>query len=105
MRSLTAFVSSSAAAITGSPRCPARGGTTREALGDAVGWILLASVAAVARAAFDPLATATMAGLTVAFFAVFHGHSHGTEMPETMSGLAYGAGFVAATAAREYDVR
>jgi urease accessory protein len=35
----------------------------------------------------------------VAFFAVFHGHAHGTEMPETMSGLAYGAGFVAATAA------
>jgi urease accessory protein len=35
----------------------------------------------------------------VAFFAVFHGYAHGTEMPETMSGLAYGAGFVAATAA------
>jgi urease accessory protein len=35
----------------------------------------------------------------VAFFAVFHGHAHGAEMPETMSGLAYGAGFVAATAA------
>ena len=35
----------------------------------------------------------------VALFAVFHGHAHGTEMPETMSGLAYGAGFVAATAA------
>jgi urease accessory protein len=35
----------------------------------------------------------------VAFFAVFHGHAHGAEMPETMSGLAYGAGFIAATAA------
>jgi urease accessory protein len=35
----------------------------------------------------------------VAFFAVFHGHAHGAEIPETMSGLAYGAGFVAATAA------
>ncbi len=35
----------------------------------------------------------------VAFFAIFHGHAHGAEMPETMSGLAYGAGFVAATAA------
>ena len=35
----------------------------------------------------------------VAFFAVFHGHAHGAEMPQTMSGLAYGAGFVAATAA------
>jgi urease accessory protein len=35
----------------------------------------------------------------VAFFAVFHGHAHGAEMPETMSGLAYGGGFVVATAA------
>jgi urease accessory protein len=34
----------------------------------------------------------------VAFFAVFHGHAHGAEMPETMSGLAYGGGFIAATA-------
>ena len=34
----------------------------------------------------------------VAFFAVFHGYAHGAEMPETVSGLAYGAGFVAATA-------
>ena len=34
----------------------------------------------------------------VAFFAIFHGFAHGAEMPETMSGLAYGAGFVAATA-------
>jgi urease accessory protein len=35
----------------------------------------------------------------VAFFAVFHGHAHGAEMPQTMSGLAYGMGFGAATAA------
>ena len=35
----------------------------------------------------------------VAFFAVFHGYAHGAEMPETMSGLAYGGGFIAATAA------
>ncbi|HMA72169.1 MAG TPA: HupE/UreJ family protein [Xanthobacteraceae bacterium] len=34
----------------------------------------------------------------VAFFAIFHGYAHGIEMPETVSGLAYGAGFVAATA-------
>jgi urease accessory protein len=31
-------------------------------------------------------------------FAVFHGHAHGTEMPLAASGLAYGLGFVAATA-------
>ena len=34
----------------------------------------------------------------VAFFAVFHGYAHGAEMPEAASGLAYGAGFVTATA-------
>src|SRR5215469_15148453 len=33
----------------------------------------------------------------VAFFAIFHGYAHGIEMPETVSGLAYGAGFVVAT--------
>jgi urease accessory protein len=35
----------------------------------------------------------------VALFALLHGHAHGTEMPATASGLAYGAGFVLATAA------
>ena len=34
----------------------------------------------------------------VAFFAIFHGYAHGAEMPETASGLAYGLGFVTATA-------
>jgi urease accessory protein len=34
----------------------------------------------------------------VGFFAVFHGYAHGVEMPETASAVAYGAGFVAATA-------
>ncbi|MFO1036564.1 MAG: HupE/UreJ family protein [Geminicoccaceae bacterium] len=34
----------------------------------------------------------------VAFFAVFHGHAHGSEMPETASGLTYAAGFILATA-------
>lgn len=40
------------------------------------------------------LLAATLAGI----FALFHGYAHGAEMPATMSGLAYGAGFVAATA-------
>lgn len=41
-----------------------------------------------------------VAGLaaTVGFFALFHGHAHGVEMPETATGLAYGAGFVLGTA-------
>jgi len=34
----------------------------------------------------------------VGFFAIFHGYAHGAEMPDTASGLAYGAGFVTATA-------
>ncbi len=52
--------------------------------------------AAVALQATMPVAAAM--GL-VAFFAVFHGYAHGAEMPETMSALGYGAGFVLATAA------
>ena len=34
----------------------------------------------------------------VGAFAIFHGHAHGTEMPADASGLAYGAGFLLATA-------
>jgi urease accessory protein len=34
----------------------------------------------------------------VGVFALFHGHAHGVEMPETAAGLAYGVGFIAATA-------
>jgi urease accessory protein len=34
----------------------------------------------------------------VGFFAIFHGHAHGAEMPADASGLAYGLGFIAATA-------
>ncbi|MCE9590994.1 MAG: HupE/UreJ family protein [Planctomycetes bacterium] len=34
----------------------------------------------------------------VGVMAIFHGHAHGSEMPETASGLVYGVGFVATTA-------
>ena len=34
----------------------------------------------------------------VGFFAVFHGHAHGTEMPADVSGLQYALGFMLATA-------
>jgi urease accessory protein len=37
-------------------------------------------------------------GIIIDLFATFHGHAHGTEMPETLSGLAYAAGFIIATA-------
>jgi urease accessory protein len=39
-------------------------------------------------------ASASIVGL----FALFHGYAHGAEMPKTASGLAYGIGFVLATA-------
>lgn len=38
-----------------------------------------------------------LAGLVVAAFAIFHGHAHGTELPEAASPLAYSLGFVIAT--------
>lgn len=41
-----------------------------------------------------PLAVAM--GL-VGFFAIFHGHAHGTEMPADASGMTYAAGFMVAT--------
>ncbi len=37
------------------------------------------------------------AAVLVAFFAIFHGHAHGTELPPGESGLLYSIGFVIAT--------
>jgi urease accessory protein len=49
---------------------------------------------AVALAARPPI---WVAAVVVAFFAIFHGHAHGAEMPAAASPLAYAAGFVIAT--------
>jgi urease accessory protein len=38
-----------------------------------------------------------IAAILVGFFAVFHGHAHGTELPPGQSGLLYSMGFVIAT--------
>jgi urease accessory protein len=38
-----------------------------------------------------------LAALLVGFFAIFHGHAHGTELPAGQSGLLYSMGFVIAT--------
>jgi len=38
-----------------------------------------------------------VAAALVAFFAIFHGHAHGTELPAGQSGLMYSIGFVVAT--------
>jgi urease accessory protein len=61
-------------------------------IGVATSAILLGAM--VALQARPPLALAV---LLVAFFAVFHGHAHGTELPPGQSGLLYSVGFVVAT--------
>ncbi|MEO5325992.1 HupE/UreJ family protein [Mesorhizobium sp. CC13] len=48
--------------------------------------------------AFSFRAGVAAAMAMVGFIAVFHGYAHGGEMPETAGGLAYGAGFLLATA-------
>ena len=61
-------------------------------LGIAASAILLGAM--VATESRPPL---WLAVLLVAFFAVFHGHAHGTELPSGQSGLLYSVGFVVAT--------
>jgi urease accessory protein len=39
-----------------------------------------------------------VSGIIVGLFALFHGHTHGAEMSANGSGIAYGAGFLFATA-------
>ncbi|MAR90441.1 MAG: Ni/Fe hydrogenase [Pseudomonadales bacterium] len=38
-----------------------------------------------------------VAAVIVGFFAIFHGHAHGTELPDAANPLAYGVGFVVST--------
>lgn len=38
-----------------------------------------------------------LAAVLVGFFAIFHGHAHGAELPAGANGVAYSIGFVAAT--------
>jgi len=61
-------------------------------IGIALSAVLLGTV--VARESRPSLAVAV---LLVAFFAIFHGHAHGTELPKGQSGLTYSIGFVIAT--------
>ena len=58
----------------------------------------LSIVAIGAAAAFGRRMPVAAAMALVGFFAIFHGHAHGTEMPQDSAGLAYGLGFMAATA-------
>jgi len=50
--------------------------------------------AVVATEARPPL---IFAALLVGFFAIFHGHAHGTELPPDENGVLYSIGFVVAT--------
>jgi urease accessory protein len=61
-------------------------------VGIAASAILLGTM--VATESRPPMA---LAAVLVAFFAVFHGHAHGTELPAGQSGLLYSVGFVVAT--------
>jgi urease accessory protein len=61
-------------------------------VGIALSAILLGG--AVARESRPPLVAAA---LLVAFFAIFHGYAHGTELPKGQNGLTYSIGFVIAT--------
>lgn len=61
--------------------------------------VILASIVALGLlvgAAVDLSVTA--GAIIIGFFAFFHGHAHGTEIPETAGGLDYVIGFVLATA-------
>jgi urease accessory protein len=49
--------------------------------------------------AFAPRWPESLAVLAVALFGVFHGSAHGLEMPQAASPVAYGLGFLSATAA------
>lgn len=60
--------------------------------------IALSVVVLGAAVAFRLKAPVVLAMLLVGVFAVFHGYAHGTEMPETAAGVAYGVGFMLATA-------
>jgi urease accessory protein len=47
--------------------------------------------------AFEARPPLWVAAVIVGFFAIFHGHAHGTELPAGQSGLLYSIGFVVAT--------
>ena len=48
---------------------------------------------------FEVRPSRALAAVLVGFFAIFHGHAHGTELPEGANGMLYSVGFVVATGA------
>lgn len=60
---------------------------------------ILASVVALGLLVALAVALPVSAGVAIiGLFALFHGHAHGTEVPENAGGLEYMAGFAVATA-------
>jgi len=60
--------------------------------------IALSVVVLGAIVAFNVKAPIAAAMGLVGLFAIFHGHAHGTEIPEDAAGVAYATGFMIATA-------
>ena len=56
--------------------------------------VVVLGVAVALRVSLPTLAAMALVGV----FAVFHGHAHGAEMPQSLSGYEYAAGFLVATA-------
>lgn len=56
--------------------------------------VIVLGLAVALRIDVPALAAMALAGL----FAIFHGHAHGAEMPQDLSGYDYAAGFLLATA-------
>jgi len=59
--------------------------------------IALSAIMLGAAVLFEIRPPLTIAAILVGFFAIFHGHAHGTELPAGQSALLYSIGFVIAT--------
>jgi len=59
--------------------------------------IALSAVALGLMVAFAARPPLWVAAVLVGFFAIFHGHAHGTELPKSANAMTYAVGFVIAT--------
>jgi len=59
--------------------------------------IALSAIGLGAAVLFEARPKLWIAALLVGFFAIFHGHAHGTELPAGANGVLYSLGFVIAT--------
>jgi urease accessory protein len=59
--------------------------------------IALSAILLGAAVMFEVRPPLALAAVLVGFFAIFHGHAHGTELPPGQSALLYSMGFVIAT--------